>query len=81
MLVVQGTVENWRIARKCAFLISSSMVQQPVDIFSWIPLPYDQELLELMGEEREDLYESIEDFYKRRKKEIDERKKNNLKIA
>lgn len=43
-LVIQGFVDKQRIERRNAYLIHCSMVEKPVDMLEYLPLPYDDEL-------------------------------------
>lgn len=44
LLVIQGFVDRQRVERRNAHLIHCSMVEKPVDMFEYSPLPYDDEL-------------------------------------
>lgn len=44
LLVIQGFVDRQRVERRNAYLIHSSMVEKPVDMLEYLPLPYDEEL-------------------------------------
>lgn len=51
--MIQGAVERWRIDRRNAHLIHSSMVSEPADMFAVLPLPFDDELVERQEKENE----------------------------
>lgn len=60
LLVIQGLVDRQRIDRRNAYLIHSSMVERPVDMLDYLPLPYDDEL----REQSPATEMSAEEFYK-----------------
>jgi hypothetical protein len=63
LLVIRGFVNKQRIERRNAYLIHCSMVEKPVDMFDYLPLPYDDEL----KSELTDGEMSAEQFYKEAK--------------
>lgn len=46
LLTIQGFVDRQRVERRNAHLIHCSMVEKPVDMLEYSPLPYDDELKE-----------------------------------
>lgn len=76
--MIRGKVDDWRIQRRCAFLIHRSLVENPVNIYEEIPLPYDWEIEEALGDEMDSLNETAEEAYHRIKKQLE---KNKLKVA
>lgn len=44
LFVIQGHVDKQRIERRNAYLIHCSMVEKPVSMLEYLPLPYDEEL-------------------------------------
>lgn len=46
LLVIQGFVDRQRVERRNAHLIHCSMVEKPVNMLDYLPLPYDEELKE-----------------------------------
>lgn len=44
LLVIRGQVNRQRIERRNAYLIHCSMVEKPVDMLEYLPLPFDEEL-------------------------------------
>lgn len=60
LLVIQGFIDRQRIERRNAYLIHCSMVERPVDMLEYMPLPYDDEL----RNESPVNEISAEDFYK-----------------
>lgn len=71
-LRIQGKVDDWRIQRKCAYLIHRSFpIESPVNIFEEIPLPFDDELkefelqdMENTAAEAERVYNETQQWYK-----------------
>ena len=45
-MCIQGFVDRQRIERRNAYLIHCSLVEKPVDMLEYLPLPYDEELKE-----------------------------------
>ena len=60
LLVIQGFIDRQRIERRNAYLIHCSMVEHPVDMLEYMPLPYDDELKEASPVSEI----SAEEFYK-----------------
>lgn len=50
LLVVKGKTDEWRINRNNAFLIHRSLVVKPVDMFKELPLPFDEEIIQMQDE-------------------------------
>lgn len=66
LLVIQGFIDKQRIERRNAYLIHCSMVEKPVDMLEYLPLPFDDELQQdtPMGEM------STEEFYRKTMEQI-----------
>lgn len=60
LLVIRGQVNRQRIERRNAYLIHCSMVEKPVDMLEYLPLPFDDEL----RQESPTSEMSAEQFYK-----------------
>lgn len=60
LLVIQGYVDRQRVERRNAYLIHCSLIQSPVSILDYLPLPYDEELKEFSdnGEDMKAFYEN-----------------------
>lgn len=43
-MVIQGQADKWRIERRNAHRIHESLVEKPLNILDFAPLPYDDEL-------------------------------------
>jgi len=62
LLCVQGFVDRQRIERRNAYLIHCSLVEKPVDMLEYLPLPYDEELKgEDSGLSDEELYKLLKE--------------------
>lgn len=64
LLVIQGFIDKQRIERRNAYLIHCSMVEKPVNMLDYLPLPFDDELNEAPDGE------STEEFYKKTMEQI-----------
>lgn len=64
LLVIQGFIDKQRIERRNAYLIHCSMVEKPVNMLDYLPLPFDDELSEAPDGE------STEEFYKKTMEQI-----------
>lgn len=64
LLVIQGFIDKQRIERRNAYLIHCSMVERPVDMFEYLPLPYDDELSPVNEISADDFYkQAVESGY------------------
>ncbi len=58
--MIKGWVDRARIDRRNAYLIHCSMVSKKVDMYEYLPLPFDDELKEI---DEQALSESINNYY------------------
>jgi hypothetical protein len=60
--VYKGKVEDWRRDRANAYLIHCSLVEKPVDIYEYLPLPFDDEILVDNSMDIEKLYNEAKEL-------------------
>jgi hypothetical protein len=66
LLVIQGFVDRQRVERRNAYNLYCAWVQHPVSVFEFCPLPFDDELESVPGDDisAEELYkQAVESGY------------------
>lgn len=63
-LVVKGKVNDLRYSRDNAYVIYCSMVKNPAPKEAVLPLPFDDEIEEVMRKQKEQEVKRAEDLYK-----------------
>lgn len=56
LLVIKGKVDDWRISRQLSYNIYCSWAKEPISIFDYCPLPYDDELIQQDQQQTDEAY-------------------------